>query len=392
MMLKTVSSITNAIGALNFKGTWNAATNTPTIVSGVGVKGDYFVVSVAGSTTIDGISNWGVGDWITYNGTVWQRVEGGADLNGVNLTVTNTTTLSGLTASTALALDATKNVVSVANTGTGDNVLATSPTLVTPILGTPQSGTVTNLTGTASININGTVGATTPATGAFTTLAASSTATFAAGAVGTPSITTTGDTNTGIFFPAADTIAFAEGGAEAMRIDSSGRVLVGTTTQLGFGITVRPFVSAGGTTSQIYWNRSSTASNGSVLSFNNDGTEVGAITHTNTATTYGTSSDYRLKENVAPMTGALATVAQLNPVTYTWKVDGSSSQGFIAHEVQEIAPYAVSGNKDDVNKDGSVKAQGVDYGKLTPILTAALQEAIAKIETLEARIAVLEAK
>ena len=129
-MLKTVSSITNAIGALNFKGTWNAATNTPTIVSGVGVKGDYFVVSVAGSTTIDGISNWGVGDWITYNGTVWQRVEGGADLNGVNLSVSGTTTLSGLTASTALALNASKEVVSVTNTGTGDNVLATSPTLV----------------------------------------------------------------------------------------------------------------------------------------------------------------------------------------------------------------------------------------------------------------------
>jgi hypothetical protein len=89
-MLKTVSSITNAIGALNFKGTWNASTNTPTIVSGAGVKGDYFVVSVAGSTTIDGISNWGVGDWITYNGTVWQRVEGGADLNGVNLSFTGT--------------------------------------------------------------------------------------------------------------------------------------------------------------------------------------------------------------------------------------------------------------------------------------------------------------
>jgi hypothetical protein len=96
------------------------------------VKGDYFVVSVAGSTTIDGISNWGVGDWIAYNGTVWQRVEGGADLNGVNLSVSGTTTLSGLTASTALALDASKNAVSVTNTGTGNNVLADSPTLTTP--------------------------------------------------------------------------------------------------------------------------------------------------------------------------------------------------------------------------------------------------------------------
>jgi hypothetical protein len=129
-MLKTISSITNAIGALNYKGTWNASTNTPTLASGVGTKGDYYVVSVAGSTALDGISNWGVGDLATYNGSVWQRVEGGADLNGVNLSVSGTTTLSGLTASTALALDASKNVVSVTNTGTGSNVLATAPTLV----------------------------------------------------------------------------------------------------------------------------------------------------------------------------------------------------------------------------------------------------------------------
>jgi hypothetical protein len=89
-MLKTVSSITNAIGALNYKGTWNASTNTPTITSSVGTKGDYYVVSVGGTTAINGISNWGVGDWITFNGSVWQRVEGGADLNGVNITFTGT--------------------------------------------------------------------------------------------------------------------------------------------------------------------------------------------------------------------------------------------------------------------------------------------------------------
>ena len=129
-MLKTVSSITNAIGALNYKGTWNASTNTPTLVSSVGVKGDYYQVSVAGSTTINGISNWGVGDVIAFNGSTWQRIEGGADLNGVNLSVSGTATLSGLTASTALALDANKNIVSVTNTGTGNNVLATAPTLI----------------------------------------------------------------------------------------------------------------------------------------------------------------------------------------------------------------------------------------------------------------------
>lgn len=133
-MLKTVSSITNAIGALNYKGTWNANTNTPALASGVGTKGDYYVVSVAGSTTLDGISNWGVGDWAVFNGAAWQRVEGGADLNGVNLSVSGTTTLSALTASTALALNASKEVVSVTNTGSGNNVLATSPQIATPTL------------------------------------------------------------------------------------------------------------------------------------------------------------------------------------------------------------------------------------------------------------------
>ena len=92
-MLKTVSSVANALGALNYKGTWNANTNTPALASGVGTKGDYYVVSVAGATDLDGITNWGVGDWATFNGSVWQRVEGGADGNFVNLDVTGTANL-----------------------------------------------------------------------------------------------------------------------------------------------------------------------------------------------------------------------------------------------------------------------------------------------------------
>lgn len=92
-MLKTVSSITNAIGALNYVGTWNASTNSPALASGVGTKGNYYQVSVAGSTSIDGISNWGVGDVIAFNGLTWQRIEGGADLNGVNLTATGTASI-----------------------------------------------------------------------------------------------------------------------------------------------------------------------------------------------------------------------------------------------------------------------------------------------------------
>jgi hypothetical protein len=96
-MLKTVSSTINAIGALNYKGTWNASTNTPTLTSGVGVKGDYYVVSVAGTTDLDGTDFWGVGDWAVFNGAIWQRVEGGSETETdaiifntlANVTVTN---------------------------------------------------------------------------------------------------------------------------------------------------------------------------------------------------------------------------------------------------------------------------------------------------------------
>lgn len=93
-MLKVVSAFSNLIGALNYKGTWNASTNTPALASGVGVKGDYYVVSVAGTTDLDGTDFWGVGDWAVFNGSIWQRVEGGSETD-TDLIVFNTA--AGLT-------------------------------------------------------------------------------------------------------------------------------------------------------------------------------------------------------------------------------------------------------------------------------------------------------
>ena len=90
-MLKTVSSTINAIGALNYKGTWNASTNSPTLTSSVGTKGDYYVVSVAGSTNLDGTTLWGVGDWAVFNGSIWQKVDGGDTSSVTTLTVTTLT-------------------------------------------------------------------------------------------------------------------------------------------------------------------------------------------------------------------------------------------------------------------------------------------------------------
>jgi hypothetical protein len=119
-MLKTVSSITNAIGALNYVGTWNASTNTPALTSSVGNKGDYYQVSVAGSTTLNGISNWGVGDVAAFNGTTWQRIEGGADLNGVNLVVTGNSDMGNIRVSgNTIQAQNTDGSVSVLPNGTG---------------------------------------------------------------------------------------------------------------------------------------------------------------------------------------------------------------------------------------------------------------------------------
>lgn len=95
---------------------------------------------------------------------------------------------------------------------------------------------------------------------------------------------------------------------------------------------------------------------------------------------YVSTSDYRLKENVAPMTGALDTVAKLKPVTYTWKVNGTKADGFIAHELQEVLPNAVSGEKDAIDKDGNIIAQGIDTSYVVATLTAAIQELKAQVD------------
>ena len=118
----------------------------------------------------------------------------------------------------------------------------------------------------------------------------------------------------------------------------------------------------------------------------------GTITQTASTVAYNTSSDYRLKENIAPMTGALAKVAALKPVTYTWKIDGVAGQGFIAHELQEVIPDCVAGTKDAVDENGNVLPQGVDTSFLVATLTAAIQEQQAIISAMEARLAALESK
>jgi hypothetical protein len=300
------------------------------------------------------------------------------------------------------------------------------------------------------------------------------------GTAATPAIRGT-DANTGIFFPAADTIAFSEGGTEAMRINSSGQVGIGCTpvanlqvnasSDVGVAMsnsssvtsgnrgTISMFNSgtstvgyirfgavtdnvgtdlqfatrpAGGSvteamridssgnllvnttstlgTTWINLNGVTSAKNGigikngtdtgtiySLFIYNSNSSLIGSINNNGSATSFTTSSDYRLKENIAPMTGALAKVELLKPVTYNWKA-GGSSQGFIAHELQEVVPDCVSGEKDavetytdeDGNEQTRIKAQGIDTSFLVATLTAAIQELKATVDAQAARIAALE--
>jgi hypothetical protein len=207
-----------------------------------------------------------------------------------------------------------------------------------------------------------------------------------AGSAGAPAIYSTGDTNTGIFFPAADTIAFTEGGTEVARFDSSGRMLIGTTTTLGAGgLTIIPNGSGGSGTAaaSVYWNRNTTTNTSFVQIFQNAGADVGSISYSNTIVAFNTMSDYRLKENVQPMQDALDTISQLNPVTYNWKIDGSDGQGFIAHELQAVIPDCVTGEKDAVDSEGNPRYQGVDTSFLVATLVKAVQELTARITALE---------
>jgi hypothetical protein len=310
------------------------------------------------------------------------------------------------------------------------------------------------------------------------------------GSASTPAVRGT-DTNTGIFFPAADTIAFAEGGAEVARFDSSGNLGIGTSSpatklevtgnicgtwasgatrfvgsqyltgsdyQLGMKTTIdtretQIFAKAADTggyvtiatgitptermridgsgnllvgttnTTPGYLNTSTgvsivpnglncfsrsgadwtvvlnnnTGSTYYLMALRANGSSTGGITSNGTTASYGTSSDYRLKENIAPMTGALTVVGQLKPVTYKWKLDGSDGQGFIAHELAEVVPDCVVGEKDAVDEEGNIKPQSIDTSFLVATLTAAIQEQQAiiteqanAITALEARLTALE--
>lgn len=313
----------------------------------------------------------------------------------------------------------------------------TLPAATDTLVGKATTDTLTNKTLTGAA-MNGTLGATTPSTASVTTLTTSSTVTHSGGTangvayldgskalttgsalvfdgtnlrVGTTSslsvadkltvvggnfavqrtsgITTfMGDNTADGYAGTATNHAFAllTNSTERCRITSGGDLLVGTTSNPNSAkIAIGPTASNG-----ISIESNSTSVVMSQLLFRNPNGIVGSVQTSGSTTTYATSSDYRLKNSIAPMTSALARVAALKPCTYKWNADGSDGEGFIAHELAEVCPHAVVGEKDAVNEDGSIKPQGIDTSFLVATLTAAIQELSAQVTQLQADVASLK--
>ena len=220
-----------------------------------------------------------------------------------------------------------------------------------------------------------------------------------------------GQVRSGIQFDGTNQLIGAYTGTnQRAQIDSAGRVKINATSNVSTAVG-EIFASDAGTNggyggvfasntsggySTIYCKTGSNVS--TLIYFYRDTSQIGSITTNGSSTSYNTSSDYRLKENAVAISDGITRLKTLKPYRFNWKADASTTvDGFFAHEVTAV-PEAVTGTKDQVStdEDGAIPKgdpiyQTIDQSKLVPLLTAALQEAVAKIEVLETKVAALEA-
>jgi len=186
------------------------------------------------------------------------------------------------------------------------------------------------------------------------------------------------------------TTRFHTNNTERFRINNSDHVLFYTTSNSAPDGNGGVIIADDGNGSFVQISKKNTAAVPAMEFYNPNG-RVGQIIPSGSNTSFTTSSDYRLKENVVTDWDASSRLKQLKPSRFNFKADKDTTvDGFLAHEVSSIVPEAITGEKDAVDKDGKPEYQGIDQSKLVPLLTKALQEAVAKIETLEARVTALE--
>ena len=187
---------------------------------------------------------------------------------------------------------------------------------------------------------------------------------------------------------------------ERMRIHDTGvvqisseKLCIGTSVTTGGVSDGKLVVAFNGSTHNGFKSRANPgASESQHIIFIQNSSEVGRIHTSNSSTSYATSSDYRLKENVTAISDGITRLKTLKPSRFNFIIDPDKTvDGFLAHEVTAV-PEAITGTKDEVDSDNNPKYQTIDQSKLVPLLTAALQEAVAKIEVLETKVAALEAK
>lgn len=350
------------------------------------------------------------------------------------LTATGALQGSGLTLTTATSLlkrDATDGLLVVTGGTTisdGANVSlygSTHATLPNQVILEGDTITLRSVSNTnraivssTGLAVTGTVGATGVIAG-DTVVSAGTSVRGPDGTAALPAVSFTTDINTGLYNPGANQIGFSTNGVLRATLDADGYLGLNAAAPLGrlhvvngaepgiISSSSAAVTSVDTTGPKFFGNTNSTTNNGAVVfesranssslsrfhfAFCNPNGVVGSISTSGSATAFNTSSDYRLKTNVTPVTDASARVMALNPVNFKWIVDpdGPAVDGFLAHEAQAVVPQAVTGVKDELNEAGAPAYQGIDQSKLVPLLTAALREAIAEITALKARVAALE--